>query len=169
MRIMVGIGHPKQVHFWKNIIINLVNTGHDVKIVAWDKDITLYLLNVYGFEYEIIGENYRGLIKKAYGMFVSELKVLKVVRKFKPDILVAGAPYLAHVSRLIGKPHIDFTDTENAHLANWLSSPFTDVIITPSCYKRKFDPKKHIKFNGYMELAYLHSNYFRPDPSVLDE
>ncbi len=29
--------------------------------------------------------------------------------------------------------------------------------------------KRHIKLNSYKELAYLHPNYFTPDPSVLDE
>jgi len=169
MRIMLGIVHPKQVHFWKNIIYNLTKRGHEVKIVAWDKDITLYLLNAYGLKYELIGANYKGLIKKAYGMFISDAKVLNLASKFKPDILLGGAPYLAHVSKLIRKPHITVIDTEHANLANNLSFPFTNVVITPSCYKGKIDLKKHIKYNGYMELAYLHPNYFKPDLSIIED
>ena len=169
MRIMIGVGHPKHVHIRKNIINNLERDGHEVKIVARSKDITLYLLDIYGFKYEIVGKNYKNIIKKAYGMFESDIKALKVAKKFKPDILAWGGPYLAHVSALIGKPHIDFTDTEHATLANWLSSPFTDVIITPSCYKGKINPKKHVTYNGYEELTYLHPKYFKPDPSVLDD
>jgi len=169
MRIIIGIGHPKQVHFWKNIIKNLLHNGHDVKIVAWDKDLTLYLLKTYGFNHETIEKNRKGLIKKAYGMIVSELKLLKIVNKFKPDLLVGGAPYLAHVSKLVGKPHIALTDTEHATLTNLLSFVFSDVICTPSCYKGKIDPKKHVCYDGYEELAYLHPNYFKPDQSVLEE
>ena len=169
MRIIVGIGHPKQVHSWKNVINKLKNKGHEVRIVVWKKDITLYLLNIYGFKYELVGKNYKGLAKKAYGMLKSDLNVLRIAKKFKPDIL-AGAPVsLAHVSALIGKPHIDFTDTEHATLANWLSFPFSDVIVTPACYKGKINPKKHVMFNGYIPLAYLHPNYFKPDPAVLDD
>ena len=169
MRILVGVGHPKHVHICKNIIHNLGNDGHEVKILAWAKDLTIYLLNFYGFEYEIVGKNYKGLAKKAYGMLMSDLNALRVAKKFKPDILAWGGPYLAHVSALISKPHIDFTDTEHATLANWLSFPFTDVIITPSCYKGKINPKKHVTYNGYEELTYLHPKYFKPDPSVLDD
>lgn len=168
MRIMIGIAHPKQVHFWKNIINNLVKDGHKVKIVAWEKDLTLYLLNVYGFEYEVIRKNYKGLTKKAYGMLESDLKSLKVAKKFKPDIFLAGSPALAHVSKLFGKPYIYLIDTEHASLAYWLTHPFSDVICTPSCFKGKIDQKKHVMYNGYEELAYLHPNYFKPDPSVLD-
>jgi hypothetical protein len=29
--------------------------------------------------------------------------------------------------------------------------------------------KKQIRYNGYHELAYLHPNYFTPDPAVLEE
>lgn len=169
MRIMIGVGHPKQVHIRKNIINNLVKDRHEVKIVAWEKDITLYLLNVYGFDYEVIGKNYKGLMKKAYGMLKSDFKALKIAKRFKPDILVWGSPYLAHVSKLIGKPHISFTDTEHASITNLLSFLFSDVICTPSCYKGKIDPKKHVTYNGYEELAYLHPKYFKPDSSVLDD
>lgn len=169
MRIMIGMGHPKDVHFWKNIINNLVNDGHEIKIVTTIKDITLYMLNVYGFEYEIIGESHRGLIPKAFGMLESESKSFKIAKKFNPDILVAGSPYLAHISKFLGKTHIYLIDTEHATLSKLLTYPFTDVICTPSCFKQKVNPKKHITYDGYEELAYLHPNYFKPDPNVLDD
>ena len=169
MRIIVGVEHPKRVHFWKNAINNLKRDGHEVKIVARVKDISLYLLDAYGFEYEVYGMNYRGLIKKVYGMIESDIKLLRITRKFKPDIFVGkGSAYLGQVSKLLGKPYICFSDTEHAKLANWFTHPFSDVICTPSCFKGKIDQKKHVMYNGYEELAYLHPNYFKPDPSVLD-
>lgn len=169
MKIMIGILHPKQVHSWKNVIKNLENDGHEVKIAAMEKDITLNLLDAYSFKYEIIGKNYKGLIKKACGMLRTDIKTLKIAKKFKPDILAGGGPYLAHVSKLIGKPCITFSDTEHAKLTSWLTFPFSDVICTPSCFKKNINPKKHVTFNGYISLAYLHPNYFKPDPSVLDD
>ena len=169
MRVMVGVGHPKHVHFWKNIINNLEKDGHEVKIVAKKKDITLYLLDAYGFDYEVVGKNYKGLIKKAYGMIETDFKMFKVAKKFKPDILAMGTPYLAQVSKLIGRPHISFLDTEHATLTYGLTYPFTDVVCTPSSIKKKVNPKKQVTFSGYIELAYLHPNYFKPDPSVLDD
>jgi len=169
MRIVIGKGHPKDVHLWKNIINNLMNHGHEIKIVVWDKDITLYLLDTYGFSYEILGKSYKSMLRKAYGLFISELISLKVAKNFKPDILVGSESCLAHVSKLIRKPFIAFVDTEHATLTNWLKFPFSDAICTPSCYNKKLNPAKQITFNGYLELAYLHPNYFEPDPSVLDE
>jgi len=46
--------------------------------------------------------------------------------------------------------------------------PFTDVVCTPSCFRRDLGPKQ-VRFNSYYELAYLHPNYFKPDPAVLEK
>ena len=170
MRILFEIGHPAHVHFFKNTIWNLENRGHEVLIVARDRDVVLNLLDVYKLEYKIIGRNYKGVINKAFGMIRADYALLKIVRTFRPDIFVGrGSPYLSHISKLIGKPYIAFVDTEHANLVAILTLPFADVICTPSCYKRKLNPKKHVQFNGYKELAYLHPKYFKPDPNVLDD
>jgi predicted glycosyltransferase len=166
---MIGVGHPKHVHIWKNIINNLVNNEHVVKIVARDKDITLHLLDAYGFDYEVVGRNYKNLTKKAYGIFETDFKLFKIVKRFKPDITAMGTPYLAHMSKLLGIPHITLMDTEHAGITYRLTYPFTDVVCTPSCFRRRINSKKHVVFDGYFELAYLHPNYFTPDPSVLDD
>ncbi len=169
MRIVIGIGHPKQVHVWKNIVRNLIEDGHEIKILAADKDVTLHLLDIYGFDYETYGGRANSLVKKIYRMVDHTSKALSVAKNFKPDILIAGTPYLAYVSKMLGKPHIMLTDTEHANLVYSLTYPFTYTICTPSCFKKKINPKKHVTFNGYFELAYLHPNYFKPDPSVLDD
>jgi len=82
-------------------------------------------------------------------------------------LVSTGSPYLAHVSRVIGKPHIAFGDTEIATTIIRLMLPFTAAVCTPSCFALDLGPKQ-IRYNGYHELAYLHPNYFTPDPSVLD-
>jgi len=166
MKIMIGIGHPKQVYSWKNILENLSSKGHDIKIVVWEKDITIYLLDIFGIKYEVVEKNYKGLFKKVYGTIKSEVKLIEIAARFKPDILVGGAPYLAHISKLFGKPHIFFTDTEHANLSYLMTYPFTDIIITPSSFLKKIS-KRHISINGYFQLMYLHPNYFKPDSNVL--
>lgn len=168
MRIMVWVGHPKHVHFWKNIIKGLISRGHEVKILAVKKDITLYLLDAYGLEYEIIGKNYKTPFKKICGLIKNDFRAFRIAMEFRPDVLVMGIS-LSHVSKLIGKPCIFLCDTEHAHLANRLAFPYSRLICTPSCYNGKIDPKKHIKYNGYEELSYLHPYYFRPDLSIFNE
>ncbi|MCG8551062.1 MAG: DUF354 domain-containing protein, partial [Desulfobacterales bacterium] len=169
MRIFIGICHPKDVHFWKHVIHNLEKDGHEVRILAWDKDVTLYLLDTYGFDYEVIGKSYKNFLMKFYDMLRSDVKVLKAAMKFKPDLFIHGDPYLAHVSTITGKYHIEYCDTDHAKLIHLTTFPFSDVICTPASFNKEVDPKKHLTFNGYSELAYLHPAYFKPNPSVLDE
>ena len=169
MKILVDIGHPAHVHFFKNAIWKLEADGHEVQITARDKEVALDLLDAYGFKYHNLGKNRKGLVNKAIGMLKINLKLYKITRKFNPDVLTGiHSPYVAHVSKLLRKPSLIFTDTEHAKLANKLTFPFATVICTSSCFKGDLGPK-HIRYNGYHELAYLHPNYFTPDPWVLDE
>ena len=166
MKILVDLGHPKEANIFKNVVLSLENRGHTVKIVARDKENTIAILNSYGFDYEL-GQYYKGLAKKALGVVKNDLMLYTISKKFKPDIFV-GSPYAAHVSRLFRKPHIGLSDTEIANIAIQLMLPFTDVVLTPSCFDRDLGPKQ-VRFNSYYELAYLHPNYFKPDSSVLEK
>ena len=49
MRILIDIGHPGHVHFFKYIIWALKERGHTIFICARAKDVTMNLLKHYGF------------------------------------------------------------------------------------------------------------------------
>jgi|LGVF01.1.fsa_nt_gb predicted glycosyltransferase len=169
MRVLIDIGHPAHVHLFKNIIRNLENDGHKVKIATRDKEITLYLLDAYGFEYENLGRHHKKLLSKLLGLITRDYKLYKVAKKFKPDIFIShGSICAAHVAKLVSKPHIALEDTENSTEQIRLYAPFTNAILTPSCFELDLG-KKQRKYNGYTELTYLHPNYFKPDPAILDE
>ena len=169
MKILVGVAHPKHVHIFRNFIKVMEERGREVKIVAVGKDVAEHLLKRYGFSYILIGNNQPSLIRKGVSMIKRELLAFKIAKKFDPDILVGRAfPELAHVSVLLKKPFVVFEDTEIAKSVHKITIPFTDSVVTPLCYKGSFG-EKHVRFNGYFELAYLHLNYFKPDPTVLDD
>ena len=169
MKYLFDIGHPAHVHYFKNLIWNLEKKGHEIKITTRKKEMSLYLLNKYGFNYVCTGENAPTTFGKAISIIKNDYWIYKESKTFNPDILISFfLPFTAHVGRVLRKPVIGFTDTEHATLNILLAEKFTDVIITPECYKRKLPENKHIRFNGYFELAYLHPNYFKPDPSILD-
>lgn len=168
MRVLVDIGHPAHVHLFKNMIRNLEGDGHEVKITTTDKEITLYLLDAYMFKYENLGKHHKKLLNKLLGLIMRDYKLYKVARRFKPDIFISHAsPCAAHVAKLLGRPHIALEDTEHSTEQYWLYAPFTDAILTSTCFKKNLG-KKQVRYNGYHELAYLHPNYFKPDPSVFD-
>ena len=169
MRILVGVAHPKHVHIFKNFINEMEGRGHEVKILAVEKDITEYLLKQFDMPYTLIGNNPHQVYKKILSVPKWEYLTLKIAREFKPDIYIGRAlPHFAHVSSMLRKPSIIFEDTEHATSVQKVCFPFTDAIVTPSCYKVDLG-KKHVRFEGYYELAYLHPNYFTPNPAVLDE
>lgn len=168
MKIIVDIGHPGHVHFFKNFIWEMRDRGHEVLITASIKDITLDLLNAYGFEYIISCKRYSGLLQ-GYELIKRDLQLYRIARQFKPDVIMGiNCTIAAHVSRVTRARSIIFTDTEHARLANSITFPFSHTICTPSCYRDDLG-KKQVRYNGYHDLAYLHPNRFTPNPAVLEE
>lgn len=143
--------------------------GHEVLITARKKDSTFELLDYYNLDFINLGENKKGLFKKAIGLAQTDYKLFKISNKFKPKVLTGfGSPYITHVAKLLGKKSVLFTDTEHAALEKRLSIPFSDYFLTPSSFIGDYG-EKHIRFNGYKELAYLHPKWFKEEKNVLKE
>ncbi|KDE54615.1 DUF354 domain-containing protein, partial [Methanoculleus sp. MH98A] len=169
MRILFDLGHPAHVHFFKYVIRNLEREGHQVKICVREREsIVKTLLASYGYAYENLERNTPGLLNKAVTMIKNDIRLFKISQKFDPDLYVSmTSPYSSQVSKLRGKPSIVFTDSEPTGLILSLTLPFTDAVITPINFKKDLG-KKHVRISGFKESAYLHPNWFRPDPGVLD-
>jgi uncharacterized protein len=169
MKILVDISHPAHVHFFKYAIYEWQAKKHTIKIVARDKDLTLDLLDEYGFNYSCLSKMRKGIRGLAIELLEHQSKLFQVVREFKPDILLnIGGTFIVHVSRLLGIKTLVFTDTENARLSNLITFPFASLICTPSCYKEDIG-RKQVRYRGYHELAYLHPNRFVPNPAILND
>lgn len=170
MRILFNTGHPAQVHFFRNAIKILEKKGHKCKITTIDKEVSLNLLNAYGFDYEVVGSSKSSLFSKATELIKIESRLLHIAKSFKPDLLVGGSgnAYVAHIGTLIGKPSVIFDNAEHAKIEHFLTDFFVTAICTSSSYTKNLG-KKHVVYNGYHELAYLHPSYFTPNPSVLSE
>jgi predicted glycosyltransferase len=169
MRILIDIGHPAHVHFFKNFIREMNKKGHNIQITARNKEISLELLSKYNIDYISIGEQKHGTFNLIKEWLKRDVQIFNLARKYNPDVLVGiGNPAIAHVAKVLRKISIVFTDTEHATFANAITFPFADSVCTPSCFKKDIG-KKQIRYDGYHELAYLHPNYFTPNPAVLDD
>lgn len=169
MRVLVDIGHPAHVHFFKNTIWNLEKKGHQVMVVSRDKDVVIELLNAYGIPHTVLSKVKPGKSNLLEEWFIREFKTFKITKQFDPDVLVGIlSPPIAHIAWMQHKKSIIFNDTEHALIAQKLSYPFCDIICTPSCYNKDAG-KKQIRYSGYHELAYLHPFYFTPRPEVLKD
>ncbi|WP_094227389.1 DUF354 domain-containing protein [Methanolobus psychrotolerans] len=169
MKVLIDIGHPAHVHFYKNTIKELENRGHEVLVTARDKEVTVKLLKAYGIEHTVLSSMKQGKGNLIKEWIIRDYKLLQISRKFKPDVLTGILnPPVAHVSWLLRKKSIIFNDTEHAIFAQKITYPFSDVICTPSCFNKSIG-KKQVTYEGYHELAYLHPNYFTPNPDVLQD
>jgi len=142
--------------------------GHEIIITAGDKEVTLRLLKEYGLDYQYTCKRTCGY-KLTLEIIKRDIQMLQFVKKYRPDIVMGIASTIAsHVSRITETKSIVFTDTEHTKLADLITYPFSDCIVTPSCYFKNLG-EKQVLYNGYHELAYLHPNRFSPNPAVLAE
>ena len=170
MKILIDIGHPAHVHLFKNFIWVMKKRGHEILVTARDKDVSLYLLRKYSINFLNRGKGHIGIIGKSFGMLLTDYKIYKIAKRFKPDILIGGTGnvYIAETAFLLGKPSVVFDDTEHSFFETNLLKMFASVICTPSCYLKDLG-KKQVRYNGYQELAYLHPKYFKPNKEVFKE
>lgn len=166
MKILIDIGHPAHVHYFRNFISIMKSKGHEFFITARDKEVAHKLLQAHNLTYSNRGKGSKKLLGKFLYIFQADHFLFKHAQKFDPDLFLSFAsPYAAHVSKLLKKPHITFDDTEHAKLSHMLYAPFTDVILSPSCFYAPFS-KKQIFFDAYMEMCYLHPKYFTPKRDI---
>ena len=169
MKILIDIGHPAHVHFFRNAIALWRKAGDEVLITSRDKDVTLRLLDEYGLANKCLSRARAGRCSLGIELMFRECQLFGLARRFKPDVMAAIAgTFMVHVGRLLRIPTVVFYDTEHAHLQNSITYPFADYICTPTAYQGDLG-KKHVSYAGFHELAYLHPNRFTPDPSVLKD
>ncbi len=169
MRFLFEMGHPADVHLFRHAIAALERDGHAVRVAAVSKERLLNLLQAYGLQYDLIARNTPTLTGKAITLLGKDVRLIYRSSSWRPDMIVSMcSPYAAHASAVLGVPHIAFNDTEIAGITMRVTLPFTDAICTPTCFESSLG-RKQIRFDGYKELAYLHPNYFQPDPSILDQ
>jgi len=169
MKILISVNHPAHVHLFKNLIWRMEENGHRFLIVARDKDKTIDLLDKYGFQYILTGQAETTPLGYIREMLERTKIFFSVIGDYKPDmVLTQMDPSPAIAAKLRGVPYLCLADSEPAKLILKSTMPFTQAVLTPSCF-RTYLGKKQIYYSGYKELAYLHPNTFQPDVSVLNE
>ncbi|MFP4027286.1 MAG: DUF354 domain-containing protein [Candidatus Brocadiia bacterium] len=169
MKVLIDFQHPAHVHFFRNVIERLRGQGHAVKLTGRDKDILVMLAEEYDLQVEIFGRAKPGLFNLGGELLYRWWKLWKIVRRWKPDRMLAGAgTCVSLIGFLTGTPTHVFYDTEHATLSNMLAYPFATCIHIPECYNKPIRWRYRC-YPGYHTLAYLHPNYFTPDPSVLND
>lgn len=165
MNIIIDVNHPGHVHLFKNFAFIAQEKGWKVLFTAKDKEVTIDLLKAYKLKYKNLGPHYTGKLGKIYSLLRHVIRLFFVSIKFKPDFYLShGSVPASWVSFLLRKKYIAFEDTGNMEQIR-LYKPFAHAILTNESFKQDYG-KVHIRYKGYHELAYLHPNYFSPDPQI---
>lgn len=169
MKVLIDIGHPAHVHFFKNFIWGMEDRGHSVSVIVKDKEIATYLLEKYNIPFKLVAKQKYGIANKALGYGARLVNTFKAFREIGPDIGLGIASFpLAQAGAASGVPTIIFDDTEHSRHEIALYKPFATKIATPSCFTTNLG-EKQVRYQGFHELAYLHPHYFKKDRSVLEE
>lgn len=167
MRILIEISHPAQVHFFRNAVKLWKSRGQQVLIASRQKECLTELLDQLGLEHVCISTRSKGLLGLGWELLRRDAKMLGLVRKFRPDVLVGRIAISAcHAGFLTRRPVIVFEDTEHASLQQKLSLPFASIICSTECYQRQWGPRQ-VRYGSIDHLAYTHPRYFQPDPAAL--
>jgi predicted glycosyltransferase len=161
------INTPAQAHTWKFVMKKLMQNGHDVKILARDYGGTTDLLNYFGFEFDAFAVK-GSRFSRIPGALDHFQKCYTMSQKYSPSMIVGFGVDAAVTAKRFRKSCIVFMDDDNTYFQNKITELFASSIITPIKFAMNLG-KKHIRVNSYKELAYLHPNYFEPDPSIYEE
>jgi uncharacterized protein len=168
MKILIDIGHPAHVHYFRNFVEIMQKRGHQFCLISRNKECTVELLNNYKMPFHSRGKGSKSLAGKLIYLIKADIFILKKSLKFKPDLFLSfTSPYPGHVAMILNKPHIGFSDTEHAKLGLLAALSFTTNVLTPNSYFNDLG-SKHIRFESNMELCYLHPKYFQPDENVFE-
>ena len=169
MRILIDIGHPAHVHYFKYLIKDL--SSHNQIIITTKKNsLITSLLDYYGLNYIIIGEKGKSVLGKAIKQINFTKKICKIVKEQKTDLLMGVSVSIAQASKIhsIQSIYFDDDDLKASPLTAYLGTPFATVILSPDSLGYE-NTRNAIYYPGTHELAYLHPKRFNPNPGVLEK
>jgi len=168
--ILVELGHPAHVHFFRHPVQIWRNQGHRVFIVTRDKEITHTLLDEIGLKYLPLSHQKMHIWSQGIELLIRWAKIFYIIKQQKIDAAISISGISTAVpARLAGIVSITDSDTEDARLSNSIAFRFSDVVLTPTTFLRRADFKNLTTYNSFHELAYLHPNRFTPDKRYLSD
>ena len=171
MRILIDLGHPAHFHLFKNVALELEKRGHQIFWATRNKDVVVRLLELHRSRYTILTTPRTGLLGFMGELAKHDYELYKMSKELDLDLMIGTSIFAAQVSKVTRAKSIILNEDDVAvgKVFAWLTYPFADTIVTPDVLRKNNLGKKHVKYSSYHELAYLHPNYFTPNPEVLRE
>ena len=167
MRYIFELNHPKHYYQFKYVIRRLKENGHEILVLARDKDVLLPLLEEENVPYEVFGMHKKKLSEKILGTFSIIRNYNRIVNRFKPDVVVSKASfYGCYCAKKFGCKSVIFPDSEIVKVTNKYVVPLSTVIVTPQTFGLDYG-KKHLRIKGFFEDCYLAPSVFVPNTTVV--
>jgi uncharacterized protein len=171
-RLLLYFGHPAQFMMFRQTIRILEDKNWKVKIIIKTKDVLETLVLESGFEYENILQHGRAdnMMSIMLAVIKRDIKMFRIVNKFKPAIMIGTDPSIAHISWLKRIPGITIVEDDYNVIKKLvrITYPFTKIILCPEvCQVGKYGRKK-IGYASYMKLGYLHPKVFEKDEEIIN-
>jgi len=171
MNILIDIGHPAHVHYYRNLAKELEKRNHHVFWTVKNIAVAPALLKFYGFTFKQLPKKSDSLIGKICKQIMYDIIIYWFCKRNKIDIAIGTSVSIAHVSRISNVKSIVFDDDDDdvQPLVTKYVNPFADILLSPEALVGKRMRNDVIYYPGYHELAYLHPKRFKPDETVLKE
>ncbi len=168
MRLLFDVNHPVQVHLLRPVLAHFRAHGHELRVVARDKDVTLRLLAHYGIDCMTPARPGRGRPGLLRELLQREWRVLRLARAFGPRLIVGTSVHAARVARLCGALSVVLNDDDAAANPAFarLAYPLASAIVTPDCLKHEDYGARQHTYAANQQLFYLHPARFTPDPTI---
>lgn len=170
MKYLFHINHPAQYHLFKHTLKDIEKNGHELLIIAKNKDVLTQLLDNDGVNY--INTHSKGKEGNLFALFINFINQYKTIKKhcqeFRPDVLVGTSFILPRISRKLKIDYINVVEDDASVIPLYakLSFPNSTHILAPHiCKIGKWENKK-IGYNSYHEFAFLHPDHFLADENI---
>ena len=160
MKIWFDVLTPKEVLFFEPMAESL-RESHQVLCTSRDYREVNELARIRGMKMKVAGR-YGGatLAGKLEASLSRMTELLSIVGRFSPDVAVSScSPDAAHVSFMLGIPHIGFSNSPHHDVTLRLSVPLLHrLLISGSTRKNQFtkfgiDPSKVVQYTGMDEYV----------------
>ncbi len=166
-KIWIDLDNSPHVPFFKPIIHRLKESGVDVFLTTRDCSQTTGLADLHCLDYREVGKHFgKSLFIKAFANLQRTFKLLKYIRKEKPDLAVShGSRPCTLAAKLLGIPSIVIFDYEHAKGIPFVEPTWIIVSELIGDDLFRFDPDHTLKYPGLKEFVYAKD--FQPNPNIL--
>jgi hypothetical protein len=169
MNILFDLLHPADVNLFRNSVFSLSREGYNI-FLSYRKRGSLEAIARSEFPGYIItplGEHRGSIVGKIISLIYREIISYRYLRENKISLVVCQGIACGLACKMLGVKILHCDDDSEYRLTYLLGKWFSDIDLVPDFMP--VNGRNIYKYKGYKELAYLHPDYFTPDPLALNE